>query len=63
MGFCVFPVIRISGIPKLGMLREGLKLFIKHFLLRSVQAEGTLLTTRAEVAINAMEAHEAKLKL
>ncbi|KAB5578993.1 hypothetical protein PHYPO_G00189430 [Pangasianodon hypophthalmus] len=54
---------RISGIPKLGMLREGLKLFIRHFLLRSVQTEGTLLTERAEVAIKAMEARDAKLKL
>ncbi|MCJ8731206.1 hypothetical protein PDJAM_G00196640 [Pangasius djambal] len=54
---------RISGIPKLGMLREGLKLFIRHFLLRSVQTEGTLLAERAEVAIKAMEARDAKLKL
>ncbi|XP_060731228.1 nucleolar MIF4G domain-containing protein 1 [Tachysurus vachellii] len=54
---------RISGVPKLGMLREGLKLFIKHFLLRRTQTEGTLLTTRAEVAIKAMEAHDTKLML
>ncbi|XP_062849496.1 nucleolar MIF4G domain-containing protein 1 [Trichomycterus rosablanca] len=54
---------RISGIPKLGMLREGLKLFIRHFLLRSAQTEGALLTERAEIAIRAMEAHDAKLKL
>ncbi|KAK3546349.1 hypothetical protein QTP70_025754 [Hemibagrus guttatus] len=54
---------RISGVPKLGMLREGLKLFIKHFLLRSAQTEGSPLTTRAEMAIKAMEAHDAKLKL
>ncbi|KAL1271183.1 hypothetical protein QQF64_030199 [Cirrhinus molitorella] len=32
---------RISGIPKLGMLREGLKLFISHFLLRNIQTEET----------------------
>ncbi|TTG32353.1 Nucleolar MIF4G domain-containing protein 1 [Bagarius yarrelli] len=54
---------RVSGIPKLGMLCEGLKLFIQHFLLRSAQTEETLLTTRAEVAIKAMEARDAKLKL
>lgn len=59
---------RISGIPKLGMLREGLKLFISHFLVKSTQAQGsteqsTLLTERAKVAITAMEAKEAKLRL
>ncbi|KAI4872596.1 hypothetical protein NFI96_016485, partial [Prochilodus magdalenae] len=59
---------RISGIPKLEMLREGLKLFIRHFLLRSTQTQGaaeqtTLLTERAEVAIKAMEARDAKLRL
>ncbi|KAI1889168.1 hypothetical protein AGOR_G00176300 [Albula goreensis] len=59
---------RISGIPKLGMLREGLKLFISHFLLRNAQSLGTaeqarLLSERAEVATQAMEAKDAKLKL
>ncbi|KAL6097731.1 nom1 [Pungitius sinensis] len=56
---------RISGIPKLGMLREGLKLFISHFLLKSAQSRGpaehaATLTERAQVATRAME---AKLKL
>uniref|UniRef100_A0A3B1KA21 Nucleolar MIF4G domain-containing protein 1 n=1 Tax=Astyanax mexicanus TaxID=7994 RepID=A0A3B1KA21_ASTMX len=59
---------RISGIPKLGMLREGLKLFIRHFLLRSSQTQGsaeqnTQLTERAEIAIKAMEARDSQLKL
>ncbi|XP_029978980.1 nucleolar MIF4G domain-containing protein 1 isoform X2 [Sphaeramia orbicularis] len=59
---------RISGIPKLGMLREGLKLFISHFLLKNVQSHGpaeqaALLSERAQVATKAMEAKEAKLKL
>ncbi|XP_074549363.1 nucleolar MIF4G domain-containing protein 1 [Halichoeres trimaculatus] len=59
---------RISGIPKLGMLREGLKLFISHFLLKNAQTQGpaeqaSLLTERAQVASGAMEAKEAKLKL
>ncbi|KAL2085597.1 hypothetical protein ACEWY4_018917 [Coilia grayii] len=59
---------RISGIPKLGMLREGLKLFISHFLLKNAQSlenaeQAKLLTERAEVATKAMEAREAKLKL
>ncbi|XP_018550875.1 nucleolar MIF4G domain-containing protein 1 [Lates calcarifer] len=59
---------RISGIPKLGMLREGLKLFISHFLLKNAQSQGpaeqaAMLSERAQVATKAMEAKEAKLKL
>lgn len=59
---------RISGIPKLGMLREGLKLFISHFLLRNAASQApaeqaALLSERAQVATKAMEAKEAKLKL
>ncbi|XP_044196306.1 nucleolar MIF4G domain-containing protein 1 [Thunnus albacares] len=59
---------RISGIPKLGMLREGLKLFISHFLLKNAQSQGpaeqaAVLSERAQVATKAMEAKEAKLKL
>uniref|UniRef100_A0A673ARV3 Nucleolar MIF4G domain-containing protein 1 n=1 Tax=Sphaeramia orbicularis TaxID=375764 RepID=A0A673ARV3_9TELE len=58
---------RISGIPKLGMLREGLKLFISHFLLKNVQSHGpaeqaALLSERAQVATKAMEAKEANLR-
>ncbi|KAK2859562.1 hypothetical protein Q5P01_004182 [Channa striata] len=63
---CIFG--RISGIPKLGMLREGLKLFIGHFLLKNAQSQGpaeqaAMLSERAQVATKAMEAKEAKLKL
>ncbi|CAK6969299.1 nucleolar MIF4G domain-containing protein 1 [Scomber scombrus] len=59
---------RISGIPKLGMLREGLKLFISHFLLKNAKSQGPaeqadMLSERAQVATKAMEAKEAKLKL
>ncbi|KAA8580680.1 hypothetical protein FQN60_013638 [Etheostoma spectabile] len=59
---------RISGIPKLGMLREGLKLFISHFLLKNAQSQGpaeqsVMLSKGAQVATKAMEAKEAKLKL
>lgn len=59
---------RISGIPKLGMLREGLKLFISHFLLKNSQSQGSseqvsLLRERAQVATKAMETKDAKLKL
>lgn len=50
------------------MLREGLKLFISHFLLKSTRSEGAaeeaaLLSERAQVATRALEAREAKLKL
>lgn len=59
---------RISGIPKLGMLREGLKLFISHFLLKNTQSQGpaeqaAMLSEQAQVATKAMEAKEATLKL
>ncbi|XP_020364201.1 nucleolar MIF4G domain-containing protein 1 [Oncorhynchus kisutch] len=55
----------ISGIPKLGMLWEGLKLFISHFLLKIAQPQGPaeqtgLLSEQAEVT---PEAKETKLKL
>uniref|UniRef100_A0A8C4THK1 Nucleolar MIF4G domain-containing protein 1 n=1 Tax=Erpetoichthys calabaricus TaxID=27687 RepID=A0A8C4THK1_ERPCA len=59
---------RISGIAKLTMLREGLKLFISHFLLKNMQILGTaeqanLLRERATLAEKALEAKDAKLKL
>uniref|UniRef100_A0A672L6Z6 Nucleolar MIF4G domain-containing protein 1 n=1 Tax=Sinocyclocheilus grahami TaxID=75366 RepID=A0A672L6Z6_SINGR len=55
---CLPLCARISGIPKLGMLREGLKLFISHFLLRNIQTQETeqakVLRDRAEVATKAV---------
>ncbi|KAM9827609.1 nucleolar MIF4G domain-containing protein 1 [Neosynchiropus ocellatus] len=59
---------RISGIPKLGMLREGLKLFISHFLLKNAQSQDSpeqaaVLLERAQLATRAIDAKEAKLKL
>ncbi|RXM33338.1 Nucleolar MIF4G domain-containing protein 1 [Acipenser ruthenus] len=59
---------RISGIPKLGMLREGLKLFITHFLLKNALSLGTaeqaiLLKERAGVAEQGLQVKDAKLKL
>ncbi|XP_051910061.1 nucleolar MIF4G domain-containing protein 1 [Hippocampus zosterae] len=59
---------RISGIPQLRMLREGLKLFISHFLLKSAVPQDAVpqdavLTERARIATQAMEAKEAKVKL
>ncbi|XP_066544160.1 nucleolar MIF4G domain-containing protein 1 [Amia ocellicauda] len=59
---------RISGVPKLAMLREGLKLFISHFLLKGAQslAPGEppgLLKERADLVTKAIEARDSKLKL
>lgn len=50
------------------MLREGLKLFLTHFLLKNVQAqknaeEASLLKERVELATKALQAKESKLKL
>ncbi|XP_069715406.1 nucleolar MIF4G domain-containing protein 1 [Phaenicophaeus curvirostris] len=60
--------VRISDNPKLGMLREGLKLFLNHFLLKNAQAqksaeEASLLKERVELATKALQAKEPKLKL
>ncbi|XP_006887718.1 PREDICTED: nucleolar MIF4G domain-containing protein 1 [Elephantulus edwardii] len=51
---------RVSDNPKLGMLREGLKLFISHFLLKNVQAhssaeEASLLRERADLATRSLQ--------
>lgn len=59
---------RVSDNPKLGMLQEGLKLFLTHFLLKHAQAqksaeEASLLKERVELATKALEAKEPKLKL
>ncbi|KAM9303969.1 nucleolar MIF4G domain-containing protein 1 [Morus bassanus] len=60
--------VRVSDNPKLGLLREGLKLFLTHFLLKNVQAqksaeETSLLKERVELATKALQAKESKLKL
>uniref|UniRef100_A0A2K5PFR6 Nucleolar protein with MIF4G domain 1 n=1 Tax=Cebus imitator TaxID=2715852 RepID=A0A2K5PFR6_CEBIM len=51
---------RVSDNPKLGVLREGLKLFISHFLLKSAQAhrsaeEANVLRARADLATQALQ--------
>ncbi|XP_027696799.1 nucleolar MIF4G domain-containing protein 1 [Vombatus ursinus] len=51
---------RVSDNPKLGMLREGLKLFISHFLLRNAQAlqsaeEANALKERADLATKSLQ--------
>uniref|UniRef100_A0A8B9CIZ9 Nucleolar MIF4G domain-containing protein 1 n=1 Tax=Anser brachyrhynchus TaxID=132585 RepID=A0A8B9CIZ9_9AVES len=59
---------RISDNPRLGTLREGLKLFLTHFLLKNVQVqksdeEASLLKERVELASRALQAKESKFKL
>ncbi|OXB64003.1 hypothetical protein ASZ78_002887 [Callipepla squamata] len=59
---------RISDNPKLGILREGLKLFLTHFLLKNAQVqnsaeEASVLKERAELASRALQAKESKFKL
>ncbi|XP_067864329.1 nucleolar MIF4G domain-containing protein 1 [Heptranchias perlo] len=58
---------RISGIPKLAMLREGLKLFITHFLLKNASSMGTseqanLLKERVDIAEKALQTKDTILK-
>ncbi|XP_008054604.1 nucleolar MIF4G domain-containing protein 1 [Carlito syrichta] len=51
---------RVCDNPKLGMLREGLKLFISHFLLKNAQAhrsadEASMLRERVDVATKSLQ--------
>lgn len=51
---------RVSSNPKLGMLREGLKLFISHFLLKPAQPQqraekASLLRERAGLASKSLQ--------
>nr|XP_036855256.1 nucleolar MIF4G domain-containing protein 1 isoform X1 [Manis javanica] len=55
---------RVSDNPKLGMLREGLKLFISHFLVKGVQAhrgaeEAGVLRERADLTTKALQGKAA----
>ncbi|KAM5303633.1 nucleolar MIF4G domain-containing protein 1 isoform 2-T2 [Glossophaga mutica] len=55
---------RVSDNPKLGLLREGLKLFIGHFLLKGAQAprspeEASALRERAELTTRALQGRAA----
>ena len=46
---------RVSDKPALGLLREGLKLFISHFLLRGAPEAGAL-RERATLCTQALHA-------
>ncbi|XP_007433909.1 nucleolar MIF4G domain-containing protein 1, partial [Python bivittatus] len=59
---------KLADNPKLGMLHEGLKLFLTHFLMKNIQAhtrveEGALLKEKIELVTKALKAKESKLKL
>ncbi|XP_074841168.1 nucleolar MIF4G domain-containing protein 1 [Carettochelys insculpta] len=59
---------RLADNPKLGMLREGLKLFLSHFFLKNMQAhksteQASLLKERVELVSRTLQARESRLKL
>ncbi|KAH0627591.1 hypothetical protein JD844_003506 [Phrynosoma platyrhinos] len=59
---------KLAENPKMGMLHEGLKLFLTHFLLKNVQAhksheEASLLKQRIELVTKVLKAKESRLKL
>ena len=41
---------KISQLPKLATLREGIKIFMRHFILRGKNKSDVLLTERIEMA-------------
>ena len=48
------PFSLISGDAKLAMLRESLRLFLHHFIIRSKKENDSVLKSRAEIAENAL---------
>ena len=59
---------RIAPLPKLSMLRDGLKLFMQHFLLRPLKnkadndpAEVTELENRIQIAERALNSTQAMM--
>ncbi|XP_060104043.1 nucleolar MIF4G domain-containing protein 1 [Heteronotia binoei] len=59
---------KLAENPKLGMLHEGLKLFLSHFLLKNLQAnrsasEASLLKERIELVNRTLKAKESRVKL
>ncbi|XP_054847108.1 nucleolar MIF4G domain-containing protein 1 [Eublepharis macularius] len=63
---CIFG--KLADNPRLGMLHEGLKLFLTHFLLKNIPvkknaAEATLLKERIELVNRTLKAKESRLKL
>lgn len=64
----VFLFSRLADNPKLGMLHEGLKLFLMHFLMKNIQAhadikEGALLKDKIDLVTKTLKAKESKVKL
>ncbi|KAG8138768.1 hypothetical protein E2320_001564, partial [Naja naja] len=62
-GSCIAHVL--ADNPKLGMLHEGLKLFLTHFLMKNTQAhtdikEGALLKEKIDLVTQTLKAKESK---
>ncbi|XP_026536707.1 nucleolar MIF4G domain-containing protein 1 [Notechis scutatus] len=59
---------KLADNPKMGMLHEGLKLFLTHFLMKNTQAhpdikEGALLKEKIDLVTQTLKAKESKVKL
>ena len=56
---------RIAAFPKLTQLREALKVFMRHFLLRKVRGteEGQELEARIELAVRGLGSAETAMRL
>ncbi len=56
---------RIASFPKLQVLREGLKLFMRHFLLKGSSQAGVAVTLEEQVTVaeRALLSGETKMRL
>ena len=56
---------RIAPLPKLATLREALRVFMKHFLLRKLRGteEGKVLEKKIELAERALGSAEGAMQL
>ncbi|OCT75500.1 nucleolar MIF4G domain-containing protein 1 [Xenopus laevis] len=59
---------KVSENPKLGILREGLKLFLTHFLLKGAREQkgkedSDVLIQRVDLAVRALQSKENRLRL
>uniref|UniRef100_A0A8C5S8R9 Nucleolar protein with MIF4G domain 1 n=1 Tax=Laticauda laticaudata TaxID=8630 RepID=A0A8C5S8R9_LATLA len=59
---------KLADNPKIGMLHEGLKLFLTHFLMKNTKAhldikEGALLKEKIDLVTQTLKAKESKVKL
>ena len=62
------PFLVVAGYPKLSTFRDGLRLFMRHFMLRKSDKEGDVtskeeLKAKIEIADKALMAGEKRLAL